>query len=139
MSENNTNIEQKVFEACKTNGTKTLSDPDKFEEFLRQLEEKLKRIPALGEGLAYVPILASLARSYYKKEYTEIPVGTIAAIIGALAYFVLPIDLIPDSIPIIGHVDDAAVIAACVGLAIDDIKAYEKWRDNQDKLIGEKK
>ena len=38
--------------------------------------------------------------------YKKIPFGTIAAVVASLLYFVSPIDVIPDFIPVIGYIDD---------------------------------
>ncbi len=60
-----------------------------------------------------------------KKEYTEVPLGTILGIVSALIYILSPIDLIPDRIPGAGHLDDAAVLLICLKAgAEDDIKEY---------------
>ena len=50
-------------------------------------------------------------KSYIQGEYKDVPIGIIIAIISALVYFVSPIDILPDSIPIVGYFDDAAVVA----------------------------
>ena len=103
-------------EALKSNYSKAeelLQDSSKMERFLQRLEKKLKKVPVVGKRLAEVPVMASLIRSYVKKEYTDIPIGTIIAIVRALIYFVSPIDLVPDSIPVIGYFDDVAVVGAC--------------------------
>ena len=113
----------------------TFKDEDKMERFFQRLEKKLKVIPIAGEKLATVPVMASLVRSYYKKEYTDAPIGTIIAIISALIYFVSPIDVVPDSIPVIGYFDDAAVVAACWKLVESDVKEYELWREKNGKVI----
>ena len=60
--------------------------------------------------------------------YTKVPVGTIVAIVSALIYFVSPVDFIPDFIPGIGQVDDAAVIVACLALVTADLDEYSVWR-----------
>lgn len=112
-----------------------LNDEDKMERFLQRLEKKLKKIPFAGDKLAAIPIMTSLVKSYIKKEYKDIPIGTIIAIISALIYFVSPIDIIPDSIPFIGYFDDAAVVAACWKLVGSDIEEYEKWREKNNKVI----
>lgn len=114
---------------------KLLEDEDKVERFLQRLEKKLKKVPVAGEKLAVVPIMVSLVRSYIKKEYTDIPIGTIIAILSALIYFVSPIDIIPDSIPVIGYFDDAAVVAACWNFVESDVEEYNKWRKENGKEI----
>jgi len=45
-----------------------------------------------------------------------------AALLGALAYFVLPIDLIPDILPVLGYADDAAVLATALRLVASHIR-----------------
>lgn len=110
-----------------------LKDEDKIERFLQRLEKKLKVIPFAGEKLAEVPVLASLLRSYVKKEYTNIPIGSIIAIVSALIYFVSPIDIVPDSIPILGYFDDAAVVEVCWSLVDNDVQEYIKWREKNGK------
>lgn len=114
---------------------KLLKDEDKIERFLLRLEKKLKTIPVAGNKLAVVPIMASLVKNYVKKEYTDIPIGTIIAIVSALIYFVSPIDFIPDSIPVLGYFDDAAVVAACWKLVESDVEEYEKWRNENGKTL----
>ena len=44
-------------------------------------------------------------------------------IIGALGYFILPVDLIPDFIPVAGFTDDAAALLACLKNVTPGIKA----------------
>ena len=108
-----------------------LKNKDKMEKFLYDLEQKLQTVPLAGNVLSMIPTMISLIKSYIKKEYTEIPVGTIAAVISALLYWVSPVDLIPDIIPGVGYMDDAAVIAVCLKLVGDDLEEYKKWRDNK--------
>ena len=112
-----------------------LTDEGKLERLLQRLEKKLQSIPKIGDKLSHIPIFASLVKSYVKKEYTEVPVGTIVAVISALVYFASPIDLIPDVIPGAGHIDDVAVVGACLVLVDTDIKDYIKWRDSHGKKL----
>lgn len=112
-----------------------LNEPDRVERLLQRLENKLKSVPKIGDQLAMAPILASLVKSYIQKEYTDLPVGTIVAAISAILYVVSPVDLIPDAIPGIGHIDDALVIAACIALISTDLDEYTAWRKTQGKEI----
>ena len=113
-----------------------LADHAEIEKLLQQLEKKLELIPVAGEHLAKIPVIASLLRSYIIKEYTDIPSGSVIAIVAALLYFVSPIDLIPDSIPVAGLTDDALVIAACWKLVESDVMDYEAWREKNAKLFN---
>ena len=124
-----------AFEKGKEKAKVILEDENKAERFLQRLEKKLKEVPIVGEKLAYIPIMASLARSYIKKEYVDVPIGTMIAIISALLYFVSPIDLIPDNIPVLGYGDDALVAATCWKLVESDVKEYEEWRKKHGKII----
>jgi uncharacterized membrane protein YkvA (DUF1232 family) len=49
-------------------------------------------------------------------------------LVGALAYFVMPFDVIPDMLPIIGFTDDAAVIATALSAVSRAIKPEHKER-----------
>ena len=51
----------------------------------------------------------------------QTPLKVKAVLIGALAYFVLPTDVIPDVLPVIGYTDDAAVLAAAIKLVASHI------------------
>ena len=69
-----------------------------------------------------------MVRAYAKGEYKKAPVGTIAAVVLALVYFVLPFDLIPDGIPVLGYVDDAGMIKLCVKIVGSDLKQFRDWK-----------
>lgn len=139
MKEDKTIIEKeakKELEKGKKEAEQLLKEPEKLEVILQSLEKKLKVIPKLGDTLSIVPTMISLVRSYIKKEYTKIPMGTIISIICALIYILNPFDIVPDSIPGFGLVDDAAVIMVCLKLVESDIKAYEKWRKENKKELN---
>lgn len=127
---------KKQFEEGKKKAKKLLDDEDKLEKLLQKMEKKLKVLPIVGDTFALVPAMISLVRSYVKKEYTEIPLGSILGIISALIYIVSPIDLIPDGVPGAGYLDDAAVMVICLKAgAEDDVKEYQKWREENNKKM----
>ena len=105
-----------------------LHDENKLEIFLQKIENKLTIVPIVGNALSYIPVMISMIRSYVRKEYTEIPIGSILSMISALIYFVSPVDIIPDFLPVVGYLDDAAVVAACIKLVKSDIDDYKQWR-----------
>jgi len=53
---------------------------------------------------------------------------SIFAIISAISYFVFPIDAIPDFIPVVGLLDDTAVVSLALHLVSKDLDDYMDWR-----------
>lgn len=47
-----------------------------------------------------------------------------AIVVGALLYFIIPVDSIPDIAPIVGYLDDAGVVTAAVKYLGKQLKAY---------------
>lgn len=119
---------KKFYEKSYAEAEEILKDENKMERFLQKLEKKLQTIPIAGNALAYVPLMMSLVRSYVKKEYTDLPVATMISVVVALIYFLSPVDLLPDFIPVAGYLDDGAVIIGCLSFALTDLKDYRKWR-----------
>lgn len=105
-----------------------LKDPRKAEELVRKVNSKLVNIPYVGEYFADVPTLCLMVSDYTKGGYKQVPVAALVGIVVALVYFLTPIDLIPDTIPGIGQLDDAAVILFAVKAAHNDIADYKKWK-----------
>jgi uncharacterized membrane protein YkvA (DUF1232 family) len=77
---------------------------------------KVKRVAAR------LPFAEDLLAAYYCAFDRATPIQVKAALLGALAYFVLPVDLIPDILPVLGYADDAAVLAAALRLVATHIR-----------------
>ena len=94
-------------------------------------QERIKRDEAavqasfwrkLGALAAQIPFAEDLLTGYYCAFDRQTPTYVRVALIGALAYFVDPFDLMPDVLPIIGLSDDAAVLAGVFKLVWDKIQ-----------------
>jgi len=70
---------------------------------------------------ARLPFAEDLLAAHYCAFDRKTPLHVKAALLGALAYFVLPTDAIPDVLPVIGYTDDAAVLAAAIKLVASHI------------------
>ncbi len=71
---------------------------------------------------ANLPFLEQVLTAYYCAFDRKTPLYVKVVLVGAMVYFVVPDDFIPDSIPIIGLVDDAAVLGAALKLMSLHIK-----------------
>jgi len=114
---------------------KILQDEDRIERLLQRAEKKLRSIPRVGDILAILPVYISLIKSFVTKKYTDVPIGSLIAIVSAIAYVVSLVDLIPDFIPGAGYLDDAAVVTACAALVKSDVDEYLAWRDANGMTI----
>jgi uncharacterized membrane protein YkvA (DUF1232 family) len=65
---------------------------------------------------AGIPFAEDLVAAYFCAFDHETPLQVKAALLGALAYFVLPFDVIPDVLPMLGYTDDAAVLVTALRL-----------------------
>lgn len=124
-----TNEQKKQAEAEFAQRAANVTDED-VEDVLRNRGKAEKKMHAgvLQEYWEDVQTFFQMLGDYWNGSYREVPFATIAAIVGALAYLICPIDVIPDFIPVIGLVDDAAVIAICLKLVRTDIAAYRAWK-----------
>lgn len=69
-----------------------------------------------------LPFAEDLLAAYYCAFDRETPLQVRAVLLGALAYFVIPFDGMPDLLPALGFADDAAMLAAAMKLVIDSIR-----------------
>ena len=70
----------------------------------------------LKQVAAKLPFIEDLLAAYYCAFDKETPRHVQAALLGAIAYFILPFDFIPDMLPVLGYTDDAAVLATAIRL-----------------------
>jgi uncharacterized membrane protein YkvA (DUF1232 family) len=78
-----------------------------------------KKVRGVG---AKLPFAEDLLAAYYCAFDRDTPLQVKAALLGALAYFVLPFDAIPDFLPVIGFADDAAVLATALRLVASHMR-----------------
>ena len=107
-----------------------LKDNEQIKEVVETVQEKIDSVPILKSTVADLPVMVSMVKSYVKKEY-EVSPKVVATIVSAFLYLVKRKDLIPDSLPILGQLDDIAVIALALKFVSPEIKAYASWKENQ--------
>ncbi len=95
------------------------------------VRKKFEHAGPLGRYMEDVRLLISIVRDYWTGEYRTIPWWAISAIVFTLLYVVSPVDLIPDFIPVIGYLDDAAVVSVCLMLVEQELHTYRAWKEKQ--------
>jgi len=71
---------------------------------------------------ARVPFADELLAAYYCAFDRNTPLPVKATLLGAIAYFILPADAVPDMLPVLGFTDDAAVLATTLKLVAGSIR-----------------
>lgn len=82
--------------------------------------------PKIRRTAAKIPFAGQALSVWYAARDPETPAAAKGIMLGALAYFVLPVDAIPDIFAGIGFTDDAAVIAALLATLGANIKRRHK-------------
>jgi uncharacterized membrane protein YkvA (DUF1232 family) len=109
-----------------------MSDPERFDpgavlDPSRALVPAVQRVnsrvvrrgfwPKIRRLAGKLPFAADVVALWFCARDPKTPIATKAMLMAALAYFVLPTDVVPDWFAGIGFTDDAAVIAAAIALA----------------------
>jgi uncharacterized membrane protein YkvA (DUF1232 family) len=92
-------------------------------DFARDAEMVRQRFWAKAKRFAaQLPFAEDLVTAYYCAFDRATPLQVKAALVGALAYFILPYDFMPDMLPALGFADDAAVLATALRMVAAHIR-----------------
>ena len=114
-------------------GAQKVTEKD-VEKVVDKSEDIKKKFSARGPLARFIEdgqLLIALVKDYRTGAYRQIPYGTIASIVFTLIYVLNPFDLMPDVLPLIGQVDDVAVMGACLILVEQDLHKYKAWKQDQ--------
>jgi len=134
---------KKVFRGINTDfikkGAAHVNDEDvqKVLDKANEITQKVIKSKPLQRFLKDVALLISMVKDCWSGAYRDIPWWIIATVVFSLIYVLNPIDLIPDYIPIIGLMDDAAVIAICLAMIEQDLLKYQEWKEAQTKQTSD--
>ncbi|ORE91439.1 hypothetical protein ATO4_18954 [Aurantimonas sp. 22II-16-19i] len=121
-------------------------DERKIEDILRigSSEDQTRRekrvrssfFDTVRRALRHVPFMEDVVASYYCAIDPDTPSATRGVLIAALAYFVLPVDLVPDMLLGIGFTDDIAVLLTAFNAVRGNIRPehYQRARATLDEL-----
>lgn len=72
-------------------------------------------------------VVTRLLKAYASGEYRQLPWKTLISIVAVLLYFVNPLDIIPDLLPIVGFADDIALVGWLFSSLGSDIEKFRQW------------
>lgn len=101
-------------------------------ELLRALSDKQTPEGARFAGFKEdLRLLRSLCVAWFKGEYRQVSAQALLMVVGALLYFISPLDAVPDWLVGVGFLDDLAVLAWVMRTWKHELEAFKAWRDAQ--------
>ena len=106
-----------------------LKSNEEVNKLLEQVKQKVHETPLLGQAVADLPVMIDMVKSYITKEYDVVSPKVIATVVSAFLYLVTRKDLVKDSIPVIGLLDDIAVAVLAMNFIGPELKAFTEWKN----------
>jgi uncharacterized membrane protein YkvA (DUF1232 family) len=88
----------------------------------------------LSEFQHSVQLLIRMIRACASGEYKALPWKSLVSVIAVLIYFVSPIDVIPDFLPVIGITDDIALVVWLFKSLTGDITKFSEWEKSKKTI-----
>ena len=115
-------------------GAQNVTQKD-IQKVISRSEEIQRKFSARGPLARFVEdgkLLMSIVKDYWAGAYRQVPYGVIASSVFTLIYVLNPFDMVPDVLPLIGQLDDVAVLGACLLMIEHDLQTYKDWKVGQD-------
>jgi uncharacterized membrane protein YkvA (DUF1232 family) len=128
---------EEINRQTKTKAAEYLKDMNKLKNLLRRAENKAKNKEGdkgfVQETWESLKTMFELLKAYVKGDYRNIPFSSLLMIVGAILYFVMPLDTIPDAMVALGFTDDAAVIALTYRKVKKDMDKFVAWKREKEQ------
>ena len=115
-------------------GAQNVTQKD-IQKVISRSEELQRKFSARGPLARFVEdgkLLMSIVKDYWAGAYRQVPYGVIASSVFTLIYVLNPFDMVPDVLPLIGQLDDVAVLGACLLMIEHDLHTYKDWKLGQE-------
>ena len=133
------NLNNRFFQVALQKASRILGKPGRLFLLLVALVRKLNQTDFTKGDSALVKdkffTLGRLLRAYAQGEYREIPWKSLLLIVAAILYFINPIDVIPDLMPLVGLTDDFAVLFMVYKSIGSDIDKFFLWEKSKTTII----
>lgn len=102
-------------------------DNEKLKSLLNSTIKVVQENKQLNEVVQDIRIMIHLIKDWVNGDYQQLSNNTVLLVVIALLYLVMPLDLIPDFLPM-GFIDDIAVIGFVMKRISDEINKYKEWK-----------
>jgi uncharacterized membrane protein YkvA (DUF1232 family) len=119
-------IENKYFKRAQARAKDLIGNNEKLGHLIERSKDKLS-VVGNSKLIENAKVFIRMVKAYVNGSYREVPLKSIVMVVAALLYFVMPLDLIADFIPVTGLVDDFAVILWVYKQLHSEIEAFVVW------------
>lgn len=127
------------FSKAKKQATSILQDPERLRSLIDASVKKIKDLRDNSDEMQnlqrYVNTFNRMLKAYSSKDYQKVPWKTIVLVAAGIIYFVSPLDLIPDFIPVVGYLDDLTVLVWIINSAKSDLEEFEEWEQTYAESV----
>lgn len=113
--------------------------PTRMKQLLNDAYQKASDKKDVGtiahEAWETLQTMLRLIRTSVSGEYTGLPTSTVVAAVAVTIYFLSPIDLIPDFIPVLGLLDDVALVAWFSTTIKEEMDKFLEWESTRPSLV----
>jgi uncharacterized membrane protein YkvA (DUF1232 family) len=133
-------LNNRFFQAALSKASRVLGKPGRLFILLGALVRKLHQTNFVQGDSIHVKekffILGRLLRAYAQGEYRAVPWKSLLLIVAAVLYFINPIDVLPDVLPLLGLTDDFAVLLMVYKSLGSDIEKFLMWEKSKSASIS---
>jgi uncharacterized membrane protein YkvA (DUF1232 family) len=122
-----------AFQKATAEAESYVKDAERLRKLVGEAREKINHIPRgpFAETWPYLMAMIRLIRAFHQHEYRDISAQNLLVVVAAIIYFVSPFDVIPDSVPILGNIDDAFVVRLAMKSVGADLDAFMAWETSR--------
>lgn len=109
------------------------------EGVLKDADETLKKVmdtDAFNKIIDKIILAYRYIRDVWNGSYTDYSKKTLALIVSGLAYLALPLDLVPDWIPVVGWLDDVVVLGWIFTQCAEELARYRDSRRREEQTVS---
>lgn len=129
----------KFFQNAMERARQVAKDPQKLQDLMTTAKDKILKLRSenkeFDQFMLKIGTALRMLKAYKNKEYSQLPWKSILMLTAGLIYFVMPLDLVPDFIPVLGLLDDASIMVWIFSSLRKDIEAFELWEQNIGQRI----
>ena len=116
-----------------------IKKPTRMKQLLNDAYQKASEKNDVGslahEAWDTLQTLFRLIRTSISGEYTGLPTSTVVAAVAVTIYFLSPIDVIPDFIPVLGLLDDVALVAWFSTTIKEELDKFAEWEKTRPTVV----